>query len=539
MLACIGGYPSIRTICCTAISNHRRNLCQIIFQHILVKIISIAYRNGPISFVIIIKTCTCTICISIHVTIAILTINITQGDIQRCSVNRIIYGLHIVAEVVRVECTIRTAGLDLFRPQFILIGSGIFVPAIYINHIMINQTAGNIIMRRKTILCGKSASGNIKGLFFSVVYQILVILRLNIINCSQEYFQERIIIPILTPRHCRCTRLSCFVNRGAAFAKTGCAVLIHMIRLCFVADKFIRIDKFTRIGSVDVTDGTAVRTGDSTDNSIFSLSAYACRIVRIGNSAAGFIGADDAAYIGAAGDGLILTVSSHDRVEYLIQCTGIGTGDAAYILAVCSVNGAGVVPGCNRTGLSSILIIAVKTYQAADIGAVYTIRLDFSISNLAVLIRIIPHSDSNGSVVVNLIFVITVFFIPSAGDGAVVLTDEAAYVIQAGDLAVDAVDQGRSGNISRIFPDETAYGAAAVNRTVIGQSGIGNRSAVRTKEAAGDAVFLTAADNHAGIDQIRVMDGTGIFIENPRSAAVLCLYLAAVGNDQPITRRII
>ena len=527
MITRISGYPSIRTICCTAISNRGRNLCQIIFQHIFFKIILIVYRNGPISFVIIIKIFIFTACISIHVTIAILTINITQGDIQRCFVNLILYRLHIVAEVIRIECIILTAGLDLFRPQVIRIGSGIFVPAIYINHIMINQTAGNIIMRRKTILCGKSASGNIKGLIFSVVYQILVILRLIIINRSQEHFQERILIPILTPRHCRCTCLSCFVNRGAAFAKTGCAVLIHIAH-----GSSSGINKVTRTSSVDVADSTVIRTGDSTANSICA-NDIRC-IVCIGNSAG--IRADDAAYILAAGDGLILTVSSHDRVEYLIQCTGIGTGDAAYILAVCSVNGAGVVPGCNRTGLSSILIIAVKTYQAADIGAVYTIRLDF-------FIRISPRSDSNGSVVVNLVLVVTnicsIRFGPSAGNGAVVLTDEAAYVIQTDDLAVDAVDQGRSGNISCILTDEAAYGAAAVNRTVIGQGGIGDIAAVRTEETAGNTVCTAAADNHAGIDQIYVIDDTGIFIENPRSAAVLCLYPAAVGNNQPVIRIII
>ena len=230
---------------------------------------------------------------------------------------------------------------------------------------------------------------------------------------------------------------------------------------------------------------------------------------------------------------MILTVSSHDRVENLVEFAGIGAGDAAYIGAAAGHDGTGVVCGCHLS--------AVCTKKAADIFTGFLSELIRI--NYAVLIRIIPRSNLNGSVVVDLVLVVTnicsIRFGSSAGDGAVVLADEAAYLIPADDLAVDTVDQGRSGDISRIFPDKAAYGAAAVNRTVIGQGGISNRSAVRTEKAAGDAFFLTAADNHAGIDQICVMDITGIVIENPRSAAVLCLYLAAVGNDQPIIRRII
>ena len=118
--------------------------------------------------------------------------------------------------------------------------------------------------------------------------------------------------------------------------------------------------------------------------------------------------------------------------------------------------------------------------------------------NYAVLIRIIPRSDLNGAIVVDLVLVVTnicsIRFDSSAGDISGIYTDEAAYILGPDDLSIHLILQAGIGNCTAVHPENAAgtvylLGKGSGYSAVIGHFHIGDISLVFAKDAAGTALM--------------------------------------------------
>lgn len=120
------------------------------------------------------------------------------------------------------------------------------------------------------------------------------------------------------------------MNRRTPFSEALFTV-VHVSSVAAAHEAFnYELSIFT---AIDVGDGAVVVVDahDRTDNGIVYEAGYGTRVIGIGNGTG--VGAGDAAYVRAAGDGTFAAVSSDDGVEDLIEGARVRAGDAAYVVA--------------------------------------------------------------------------------------------------------------------------------------------------------------------------------------------------------------
>ena len=181
-------------------------------------------------------------------------------------------------------------------------------------------------------------------------------------------------------------------------------------------------------------------------------------------------------------DFAFISILSKDGTKDLINLSSIRAGDAADISAVLGLDG--LHCGCRYA--SRILSDEAANIFASPFGHFASIN--------PVIPRIFasqPRTSLNDAVIVDLILIVSVIFIPAAGNGAAIFTDQAADVFKTYDACIHAVYESRFCNVRRIFSKNTArcpgMGAACDN-SIIDEAGVCYIAVIYRKDTAGSAL---------------------------------------------------